>query len=58
MSSIATDFELIEKYAIFASLCDALCVIELVQNDQRLIRTKMMTSPRNFKDVQFDPLKF
>ena len=42
------DFALIEKYTIFASLCDVLNVMELVQNDQRYkkIKTKMVTSPK------------
>ena len=42
------DFALIEKYTIFASLCDVLQVMELVQNDHRYkrIKTKMITSPK------------
>ena len=42
------DFELIEKYTIFVSLCDSLHVMDLVQRDPRFkkIKTKMITSPK------------
>ena len=42
------DFELIEKYTIFVSLCDTLQVMDLVVKDHRYkkIKTKMVTSPK------------
>ena len=42
------DFELIEKYTIFVSLCDTLQVMDLVMKDHRYkkIKTKMVTSPK------------
>lgn len=53
------DFELIEKYAIFVSLCDSLHVMDLVQNDQRFIRTRMLTSPKPASGkITVNPLNF
>ena len=54
IGSMTMDFELIEKYAIFVSLCDSLQIMELVRNDQRYIRTKMVTSPKMMKEQKFE----